>query len=448
MQEKYEQRVRSSFPDTSTRYYNNIVGGQPVDAFDLDDAYIKGGDVMVDFVTHTPPPWAFKPCDHVVWYTEAVRECGSKKYSDPSCRHHWWYSSGNRGQHHAQKTVFDLAGASGMESILPKLVSFDHYAFRIKRMIEKGVSELTDSPTDLVVFLLELSEIKQTARYIAKRWKILTDLQGGAMRGLGYLESLKRMIVSKSSSSGILKLTADTLSDDLLQISFGIVPLVSDTSKLIKRVNDFWKTYEDLIKGNGKAHKLKKRFVDDDFDPGCDEDVPDDYTCPNGQCQINLEHWDHGWVSPEVCVTLFYRYALPDDWKTLGGKLGYALSAIGIKPGLSTVWERIPFSFVVDWVFSVGQLLEPFKYDPARIKVELLDVCASLRSGRTGAYHHKHCIYDFGATPVFRVTRADYTRRVGKELLNALPPLKLPTNFQLLLGAALLWTRGANKHLR
>jgi hypothetical protein len=444
----YTQRVRSNFPDTVSVLHHNVKpDGTPDALFSLDDAYIEGGGVIVDYVTGTRPPWAFKPAYHITWEIEDLVQVGNALFSGSDCRHHWWYSQGYRGAHFNEHRINELASTGGMNGILPQLVLFDRYKFRIKRMIEKSVDDMTSPPTDLIVFLLELSEIKMTIKYLAKKWKVLTDLQDGVGRGLSLYECAKRMIISKSSK-GALKFAADTIADDLLQVSFGIIPLISDSSAILMKIAAFWKKYEDLIKGDGKTHKVRKKFVDDDFDPEFTNVVPDAQKCEHGSCQYRGEWWMHSWTAPEVNVTVMYRYDLPDDWKALSGKVGYALSAMGIRPGLKTVWDRIPFSFVIDWFFTVDQLLDPIRYDPARLKISILDVCASVRSGQAAEYYNDYCGHNFRSGPQFRVIRTDYDRRVGKDLLQALPPLTMPKKFQWLLGAALLWTRGANKHLR
>ena len=71
--------------------------------------------------------------------------------------------------------------------------------------------------------------------------------------------------------------------------------------------------------------------------------------------------------------------------------------------------------------------------------MEILDVCASVSHGQHVDFvGNAHC-YGLKDTPLFSVTRTDYVRRVGEELKNQLPHLRMPTNFQWLLGGALVW---------
>lgn len=77
-------------------------------------------------------------------------------------------------------------------------------------------------------------------------------------------------------------------------------------------------------------------------------------------------------------ATMRYRYRLPDYDR----KFIYALAkldALGLTLNAATVWNALPWSFVVDWVLRVGDFLDQFKVRGVEPIVEITDFCHSWR---------------------------------------------------------------------
>jgi hypothetical protein len=449
---QFIQRVRSNLPENEDlifgTHFNSV--GTPTSTVEINNRLlVDNGGVIVDYIkSGSGHPWAFKPCLHQTWSYECLIPPGPRQlYHINPCVHNWWHNAGNYvmnwDKYRFAGFLSSVAENNTWNGVLPPLVDFDKYALNIKGLIE-SMTDLTDSPTDLLVFLYEIQDIARSAKFILSRWRVLKKLIDASKSAVKNLGNVKLAV---NSLSATLKLVADESSDSLLQYAFGLRPLISDVSNLVERMTRFWDNHETLKKGANKLHRTSRRFVDGSFDPDLNTERPVAAQCPNGDCYIagpgSAYYTIYGWTNPSVSATILYRYALPDNWDAISGKLGYALSSLGIQPGLSTIWNVIPFSFVVDWIFDIDAMLSPFHWDPSWIKVNILDMCASVKHGYTVELRERNCPTELRDIPVFRVTRSFYERRVGNDLLNVIPPLTLPNNFQLLLGAALLWVRGA-----
>lgn len=437
----FEQRVRSTFPSFETEMVPcTLVNGVLASYIPVANQLLEGGDVMVDYITGSGPPWPFKPCTHTKW--ELERHIGF----DPhviyyTCRHSW-----ANGRDTLVNRDLSMLGNEGgfdltdLNSFVPQLVSFDDYRYTISKLIEE-CCETIEMPTDMLVFLAELRDIKSAWSFVEKKVKGLYKI----LSQRGFAIRLIRDFISEIKLKGkrtLVSRPVDTAANELLQYSFGVAPLVDEICKFYSLIGKFWDRYEDLIKGDGKPQKAHRVFSDLVYKgPEDEEPVSCIYAGDNATSSghKNSVHRVYSWVAPKVAVTVYYRYALPDDWKSLGGKLGYALKSLGIQPSLGTVWELIPFSFVLDWFIPIGDILYKVNLDPSLIKVEILDVCASVSHGQHVQFiGNKYC-NGLINTPLVSVLRSDYDRRVGVELKNSLPPLRMPKNFQWLLGAALVW---------
>jgi len=51
------------------------------------------------------------------------------------------------------------------------------------------------------------------------------------------------------------------------------------------------------------------------------------------------------------------------------------MDTLGFELNPSIIWNALPFTFVVDWFFNVGNTLERFKFDALHLPVKLIDSC-------------------------------------------------------------------------
>lgn len=85
-------------------------------------------------------------------------------------------------------------------------------------------------------------------------------------------------------------------------------------------------------------------------------------------------------------ATIRYRYAPPVELRSLVGKLKAYLDMLGVSLNPSTLWNAIPFSFIVDWIANVSGFLNTIRVDNIDFKTEILDFCHSGKIERTVFY--------------------------------------------------------------
>lgn len=83
-------------------------------------------------------------------------------------------------------------------------------------------------------------------------------------------------------------------------------------------------------------------------------------------------------------ATMRYRYTMPAELIKAANGLDGLLDVLGVNPTIGTLWNAIPFSFIVDWVVNVGSYLERLKVDniDLRSRTEILDFCHSIKVKR------------------------------------------------------------------
>jgi hypothetical protein len=78
-------------------------------------------------------------------------------------------------------------------------------------------------------------------------------------------------------------------------------------------------------------------------------------------------------------ATLEYRYRIPLMENRGLQRLLAEMDYWGLNISISDVWELIPFSFVVDWVFNIGNLLREVDFVNLPIQVIIYDYCRSIK---------------------------------------------------------------------
>jgi hypothetical protein len=266
---------------------------------------------------------------------------------------------------------------------------------------------------DLFVFIAELKDIKELANLIT-------------LKGKG--------ILGKAANAD-------------LAIHFGLLPLLGELKGLCGQVLSVFERIKALEKGAGKVHDFSTNLT---------------RSSSSGDWELREVLWDRnlcGYSDPcppnnlypgyyirwteetRFSATVKYRYEFPP--KLFGDEIAQFTRALGVFPDHTSLWELIPFSFVVDWFLNTGRLFDGLMLDETGydVKTEIIDVCVV-----------KHCteyLQSCFVRPCLGMAlpgpcashRSIVTDRwVGNEALDLIagPWLKLPGFTQLHLGAALI----------
>lgn len=235
----------------------------------------------------------------------------------------------------------------------------------------------------------------------------------------------------------------ELMNDTFLSYNFGVMPMLSDLDglandllKLRKHVNEF------IQKGLQPASYHYKETV------SYHSTEEERY---NGVLQHEVKCMYY------ATVKLSYVYDLPPKWELI-------MRVGGLRLTPSTVWNAIPWSFVVDWLVDVTDFLEQFDRDP-RVTVKVHDYCDTIKNVSQHSYRRTKSsagwsnykwppwgsdvtgpvqldgIFHGGGenTPLWTWKRVHYNRTPGQpDMGYALPVLDSLSNRQLVLAGALL----------
>lgn len=154
---------------------------------------------------------------------------------------------------------------------------------------------------------------------------------------------------------------------------------------------------------------------------------------------------DYGYVSLEVdqyaahfsssWYLLQELDGLDDAWATLRG----LIAGLGINNPAKIVWNAIPFSFVADWAFPFGSLLDRLAVQPFAGRWEIYDMVNSVKE----SWHLKQRrVYQQNYSGIKKATNRvlveRYSRRLGANIaLEDIDLTDLDQKQQLLLGSLL-----------
>lgn len=299
----------------------------------------------------------------------------------------------------------------------------------------------------LVNFILELKDFKDVWKYVA----------GGFTKKVSRLNAFR--VKDRNGRERSLWIDMDKgkplqkLSQYYLAYNFGWRPLYNDVVSLVKSLTGFLKTYDELVR---RQNRPQQRYWGQWIAGTATNETVyhESENGPNG-----------GWVGPflgsarvrviqeahagiRYHATLRYRYSIPNELFTTGGKAKAFLDLLGVSRNPAVLWNAIPFTFIIDWVVNVSAYLERLKVDNIKIQTELLDFCHSARVERTIRMdvqtnnRYKPSPYSYMAAETSDVCRKrEYKRRVGiPDLMTAISTSGLSPR-EFLLGGALAGAR-------
>jgi hypothetical protein len=210
-----------------------------------------------------------------------------------------------------------------------------------------AIGNMADADFDLLVFAAEFGKTARHLAYTAKRiFNIYKAIKKGKFSKLSPKTFHKW---KKSSTSGKAGLSADIISDAWLEARYAWRPLMYDAQGIVKALN--------------RSYGYTRRT----FRGGASESVTEtgDFSVFQGGLEYQVS-----WSSTSVK-------------SARAGILTHTDLGVGESLGLhnvaSTVWEIVPFSFVVDWFVNMGGVLSTIDSNP---NVKTLASWTTLRTQR------------------------------------------------------------------
>jgi hypothetical protein len=186
----------------------------------------------------------------------------------------------------------------------------------------------------------------------------------------------------------------ENISNGTLNEEFGWRPFLSDVCDLLVGLRDFRKKYKKFLQGMHIPHvrhfrkiltedNLLPRFINHElakYSHGQFNAFPlnSDSMAAVGFSYYGTLQSNHK-ITPEYIATMKFTYFAPDLLKSYG-ELRAILDAFNIYWDPQVIWNAIPFSFIVDWFFNVGDWLHnQFSAPNAPVYTRIIDFCTSVK---------------------------------------------------------------------
>lgn len=209
----------------------------------------------------------------------------------------------------------------------------------------------------------------------------LMNINGGPFSILTFLAELSDL---KHLPSLLKKWTRSShdISDKYLGVSFGVLPFYSDICAILDRLNNLPYAIDEW---NRQADAAQVRSYHCTIDPN---KVGAQYKGPielRDDCvrqrlsyyERPVNHYGNTILTQEVTIR-GHVYLLPrriDEAKISALKA----HIWGTNSILGTVWEKIPFSFVVDWFLHLGPLIQAFEEVDDLLTYQIIDAGYSVK---------------------------------------------------------------------
>jgi len=222
---------------------------------------------------------------------------------------------------------------------------------------------------------------------------------------------------------------------------FGWLPLIKDIKKILDTAHEVAKQLRHLARVNNRTVTISHV---ENHELDVSGSVMSDYKQEWGSDPSN-RHYATEYDYAELRMNCSVHYEFDEDFFSVLNALKGVLAAFGFGNPVKIVWTAIPFSFVVDWFFSVGTFLEGLDLQPFTGTIKIQACSWSMK--RTQRVKHLGISYrhtipivyadfaEFGSTQIFSYHRRSGTPEGDIDLTGLTP-------FQQSLAAALLAAQG------
>jgi hypothetical protein len=273
--------------------------------------------------------------------------------------------------------VYTNENPSVMLDLLPNLAweDFDWSAFSYRAY--QAMEPSLESNFSILNFFYEMKDLKQLHRSLKAVWNLKRGMRPGsfmssALRRLERKdpEFITQLLNSYAYKRAPFAKVAKAVAGAHLSWEFAIRPFVGDLnrmSNIFSRLMERIKDYRDRAGIPQTRHYSEEEDAPDFSDTGF-------YWNANQSISVTRP------LTPKIerHATMRYSYSIPYMSEITSNILG-VMGQLGISPTRpSIVWNAIPFSFLIDWFYNVGDLLDKwFGHDLNPASVTVLDFCCS-----------------------------------------------------------------------
>jgi hypothetical protein len=412
-------RERKKFVEVTDKWSHGLLDtGQVI--WQSDNKRYTKYESMIDSVERlTADIYPMKDIDHWKFTQNLTNERRTNAAANDTCNTFWHYP------------LWPFPVYNPVE-VCSSLDSVERYYPRYAGILQEILPSL-DAPFDLVVVVAEFKELLDLAKGFRKLVSALSKIPKN-------FREASQMFASDKKKS-----LTQMWAEHHLQRNFALKPAIADAYNLVESFLTLGDRLYTLRVGAGadKVHKAHGGFRDR---PDVGEVWRQELALCGGSCSRSKEAsctlYD-SFHEIKGGVTVLYSYTLPNDFDKFWGMYSAALQTLGGSVSLRTGWDLIPFSFVADWIFPIGDMLGEYKMDAFPVKISILDMCVSLRVRRRGLIKNKmFCYTQDREVPTGTVYAERYTRKAFRNALPSIFTANLPSYYQVSLGAALAVSLG------
>lgn len=226
----------------------------------------------------------------------------------------------------------------GVDANLLSYPDLPDYGSEVQSVIDRAVSQsFANISQSEILLLATLAESKSTVAGLIQLMAQVTKIISSVVKGRPDLKRLKRQSAKRGFTTRKLKRALDDVAELYMNARYNLRPLYHDICGILK-------LFEDKPKHDRYTFRGYSSYQDkDDFSSTF---------VPTGE------------FKPNVGATLKFNFkkSLQVDISARAGVLTQLEDAsiwtrAGINAIPQTMWELVPFSFIVDWFFNVGDTI-------------------------------------------------------------------------------------------
>lgn len=216
----------------------------------------------------------------------------------------------------------------------------------------------------------------------------------------GLIPSINRHSVSK------------TLSNNFLGFEFGVQPMIKDVKAIVDMFDAVDKRIKHLLSLQGQKSGLsfdRSEVLTDAH--SFYRNLQDPYTVTGTGNYVEFKRTSAK-HSLHIGANLFQDL---NDLSDSMAQMRALIATGGFNKPARVIWNAIPYSFVLDWFFSIGKLLDSLTIQPFGGTYELSDIGYSVKTEATytATFHADGTDTPIGNPLLGAVTVKSYTRKIG-----------------------------------
>lgn len=290
----------------------------------------------------------------------------------------------NVAMQHMRREHLALKDLTFTNAVPPSLINWEGFAAEGKSHMLPSI----DAGNSLLNSLFELRDFKLLLRAVDQSYK-------GVLHSIFTLKEAGRWVFQEAWGTLPWESKRRKLFPAYLSWRLAWAPFVADVERLIAGILNFQKKYKELVR---RENQPQQRYYGKTYPASY---VGDGWSYPAqsfsgpGDCRSSTVRYRRPGETMRMTAVMRYKYILPPEVHQFAGKIAGFMDILGVNANPAIIWNAIPFSFVVDWFYDVGDYLERFTVKNVRPITEITDFSVSCKAKRLlGADTTMRILYD------------------------------------------------------